>query len=99
MPNSVYDPRWLTCQTDEGPVSALGFTLSRKSPNYTGKLDEAYLLQVLRTACGRYGTTLAYVMDTARCLRQNGIRDHRIERLVALARAHALATPDDVSRA
>jgi len=92
MPNSVYDPRWLPCHTDDGPVTALGFTLSRKSPNYTGKLDEAYLLEVLRTACGRYGTTLAYVMDTARCLKQNGIRDHNIERLVALVRAHALSS-------
>ena len=90
MPNSVYDPRWLPCQTAQGPVTALAFTLSRESPNYTGKLDEAHMLQVLRTACGRYGTTLAYLMETARCLHTHGIRDRGIERLVALARAHAL---------
>ena len=90
MPNSVYDPRWLACRTDDGPVTALAFTLSRHSPNYTGTLDEAYLLQVLRTACGRYGTTLAYLLETARCLRARGIRDRHIEQLVALARRHAL---------
>lgn len=92
MPNSVYDPRWLPCLTDDGPVTALAFTLSRKSPNYTGKLDETRMLHVLRNACGRYGTTLAYVLETARCLKQNGIRDHGIERLVALARHHALTS-------
>lgn len=32
MPTAVYDPRWLTCQTPQGPVSALAFTLSRKAP-------------------------------------------------------------------
>ena len=90
MPNGVYDPRWLPCQTEAGPVTALAFTLSRSSPNYTGEIDEARLVEVFRSACGRYGTTLAYLLETARCLHSRGIRDRGIERLVALARAHAL---------
>jgi len=90
MPNSVYDPRWLVCHTREGPVKALAFTLSRASPNYTGTLEETRLVDTLRNACGRYGTTLAYLLETARCLHSRGIRDRGIERLVALARAHAL---------
>ncbi|MCB2019128.1 MAG: gamma-glutamylcyclotransferase, partial [Hydrogenophaga sp.] len=36
MPNPVYDPKWLLCQTDKGPVHALAFTLSTRSPNHTG---------------------------------------------------------------
>ncbi|MDP2249063.1 MAG: gamma-glutamylcyclotransferase, partial [Hydrogenophaga sp.] len=40
MPNPVYDPKWLTCQTDQGPVHALAFTLSRRSPSHTGTLSE-----------------------------------------------------------
>jgi cation transport protein ChaC len=91
MPNSVYDPRWLPCQTASGPVTALGFTLSRDSPNYTGPLDDAHLVKVLRHASGRYGTTLAYVLETAQALRAHGIRDRAIERVVALARMHSLA--------
>lgn len=90
MPNSVYDPRWLPCRTADGPVTALAFTLSRNSPNYTGTLADDHLVQVLRSARGRYGTTLAYLMETASCLRNRGIRDRGIERLVALAQAHAL---------
>ena len=92
MPNSVYDPRWLPCQTPEGPVTALAFTLSRESPNYTGPMDDGRLLEIFRTACGRYGTTLAYLLETARCLRSRGIRERGIERLVALARQHELLT-------
>lgn len=90
MPNSVYDPRWLACRTERGTVTALAFTLSRQSPNYTGPMDDDHLVKVLRRASGRYGTTLAYVLETARALRAHGIHDRSIERVVALAQRHAL---------
>ena len=48
------------------------------------------LVEILRTANGRYGSTLAYLVETARSLRTCGIRDRDVERLVALARRHAL---------
>jgi glutathione-specific gamma-glutamylcyclotransferase len=90
MPNSVYDPRWLACRTAQGTVRALAFTLSRHSPNYTGPLDDEHLVKVLKRASGRYGTTLAYLLETAKALKEHGIRDRHIERQVALARRHAL---------
>ncbi len=34
MPGDVYDPRWLNCATPQGKVSALAFTLSKRSPSY-----------------------------------------------------------------
>lgn len=91
MPTGVYDPRWLPCRTELGLVHALAFTLSHRSPNYTGRLDDAELLEILRHARGRYGTTLEYLMCTAQCLADHGIRDQEIDRLVRLARRHALA--------
>ncbi|HSV68556.1 MAG TPA: gamma-glutamylcyclotransferase [Methylibium sp.] len=91
MPTGVYDPKWLPCRTADGPVTALAFTLSRRSPNYTGAVDEDTLLAILRHARGRYGSTLDYLVETAHCLRQRGIRDTAIERHVALARRHGLA--------
>ena len=91
MPTGVYDPRWVPCRTEQGTVHALAFTLSRDSPNYTGALADACLVDVLSRACGRYGSTLAYVLETAKSLHRCGIRDRRVERLVALARRHALA--------
>lgn len=90
MPTGVYDPRWLPCLTPGGHVHALAFTLDRRSPSYTGVLGDDELLAILRDACGRYGTTLGYLLETARCLRERGIRDREVERLVALARRHAL---------
>ena len=38
MPTGVYDPRWLACRTPRGVVQALAFTLSRRSPQHTGRL-------------------------------------------------------------
>ena len=91
MPTGVYDPKWLACRSAQGPVRALAFTLSRRSPAHTGPLSDPQMLQVLRGAAGRFGSTLDYLMETASSLRGCGIRDRDIERLVALARHHRLA--------
>ena len=91
MPNGVYDPRWLRCQTAGGDVLALGFTLSRRSPNFTGRLDDSEVLHILRHAQGRYGSTLDYLVRTAEALRQHRMCDRESERLVALARRQGLA--------
>jgi cation transport protein ChaC len=90
MPTGVYDPKWLPCQTAEGPVTALAFTLDRNSPSYIGDLDDDTLLRILRHARGRFGSTLDYLVETGACLRKHGIRDASIERHLALARAHGL---------
>ncbi|TXC65638.1 gamma-glutamylcyclotransferase [Piscinibacter aquaticus] len=86
MPTGVYDPRWLACRTPQGTVRALGFTLDRASPAHTGEIAEVEMLEILRHARGRYGSTLDYLLETAACLRSRGIRDREIERLERLAR-------------
>jgi cation transport protein ChaC len=92
MPTGVYDPKWLSCRTTQGRVNALAFTLSRSSPAHTGQIPDAQMLEILRCAIGRYGSTLDYLLETANSLRGCGIRDADIERLVCLARRHALTT-------
>ncbi len=91
MPTGVYDPRWLACHTAQGSVQALAFTLSRRSPQHLGRVPDAQMVEILRHASGRYGTTLEYLLETARALQERGVRDREIERLVALARRHRLA--------
>jgi glutathione-specific gamma-glutamylcyclotransferase len=91
MPTGVYDPRWLVCRTPHGVVQALAFTLSRRSPQHTGRLADAQLLEILRHSRGRFGTTLEYLLETARALRERGVHDRDVERMVALARRHRLA--------
>jgi len=90
MVTGVYDPKWLRCRTPQGDVQALAFTLHRTSPSYTGNLSDDELLRILQGAQGRYGTTLEYLMETAQCLKERGVRDREIERMVALAQRHRL---------
>jgi glutathione-specific gamma-glutamylcyclotransferase len=93
MPTGVYDPRWLPCKSPQGMVSALAFTLSRRSPSYMPPLTDDELIDILRHARGRYGSTLQYLAETAHCLRERGVKDREIERLVRLAQLHHLLPP------
>lgn len=85
MVTGVYDPKWLHCQTDAGPVRALAFTLSRQSPSYTGELPQPDYAKIFSAACGRFGTTLDYARQTYECLRRHGIEDAALRRLLAHA--------------
>ena len=89
MVTAVYDPRWLTCHTPQGPVSALAFTLSRKSPNHTGELPDHEYRRIFAQACGRFGTTRDYAQATYDELRRHGIHDQALARLIALAQKEA----------
>ena len=90
QPTGVYDARLLPCHTPQGPVLALAFTLSRRSESCLPRLDDAQMLHILRHARGRYGSTLDYLADTATALRERGVRDREIERLMRLAQSHGL---------
>ena len=85
MPSGVYDARWLPCATPHGPVPALAFTLSRRSPAFTGELAPEQYRHIFRHASGRYGTTLDYARRTLDTLREHGIHDRRLRALLALA--------------
>ncbi len=94
MEASPYRPHWLRARTASGAgsvvVSALGFTLPGHSERHARDLSDAELLEILRHARGRHGSTLDYLLDTARALQQHGIRDPQVQTLVALARRHGL---------
>ena len=91
MPNGVYDPKWLQCQTivkgQAETVRALAFTLSRRSPNHTGVLSEETYRQIFSSSRGRYGTTLDYARMTHDKLGELGIHDLALSKLLALATA------------
>ncbi len=90
MPTGVYDPRLLPCRTAQGTVLALAFTLSRRSEACLPRLADEDLLHVLRHAKGRYGSTLDYLAETAKALRQHQVHDREIERQMTLAQRHGL---------
>ena len=94
MPTGVYDARLLPCRTPQGVVPALAFTLSRRSEACLPHLPDDEVLHILRHAHGRYGTTMDYLARTAHALRERGLRDREIERLMGLATGAGLISPD-----
>jgi glutathione-specific gamma-glutamylcyclotransferase len=90
MVTGVYDPRLLPCRTARGVVPALAFTLSRRSEACLPRLADDEVTHILRHARGRFGTTLQYLAETERALRERGVRDREIDRLMALARRQGL---------
>jgi len=94
MPTGVYDPRWLDCITPGGTVRALAFTLSRRSPNFTGELSEARYREIFASATGRYGTSIDYARQTLLELQRHAIHDAALARLVRLAAADLAAAAD-----
>jgi len=92
MPNPVYDPRWLRAHTPQGPVTALAFTLDRRSPSHTGSLSPVQYRQIFAQATGRFGTTLDYARQTHEQLMRLGIRDRALARLLS----HATSEPDTI---
>lgn len=87
MMTGVYDPRMLRCQTDQGPVQALAFTLSRRSPNFTGELSPAHYSQIFADAIGRYGSTRDYALQTLEGLQRVGISDAALTKLTKLVKS------------
>jgi cation transport protein ChaC len=89
MPNGLYDPRWLECTmphtSPHAKVRALAFTLSRRSPSFTGDLSEAQYRHIFASATGRYGTSIDYARQTLLELKRHSIRDAALARLVRLA--------------
>ena len=81
---SVNVPRWMTTETDDGSIRALGFVVNRQSPHYSGKvsLDEA--ADILATAAGHWGSCAEYLRETVFRLEEVGIHDESLWRLQAL---------------
>ena len=85
MPSKVYLPRWVQCQTAQGVVRALTFILPRTHPSYTGDLSEAQYRAIFADRVGgRYGHTLEYAQATLDSLREWGIEDAALQRLLRL---------------
>ena len=87
MPTGVYDARTLRCETHQGQVPALAFTLSRRSPNFTGELSQAHYQQIFADAIGRFGSTHDYALQTLESLQRIGISDAALTKLIKLIKS------------
>jgi cation transport protein ChaC len=86
-------PRWLTAQTADGSVRALGFVIDRRSPFYSGRLPLEEVADVLSKAAGHWGSCAEYLQNTVEHLDELGIRDRNLWRLQALVAERIQAAP------
>lgn len=81
MATGAYHPRWLRCDTREGPVSALAFVIDRSNPGYVRGLQEHETVAIVKRASGIYGPCVDYVVQTHQALSAAGIEDKKLARL------------------
>jgi cation transport protein ChaC len=79
--------RWVTARTDQGPIRALAFPISRSSPAYLPGLSEDVVVNALATAAGERGSMAEYLASTVTHLADRGIHDRYLWRMQALVAA------------
>lgn len=76
--------RWLTVETDEGPVRALTFWAGPKGRRIFRKLPPEKVAKAIARACGHKGSNAAYLYNTVLHLAEAGIYDRNLWRLQKL---------------
>ena len=81
-PNNI--PRWITVETDQGPIRAITFVMNRNAKAYAGRLTPEEAADVLARACGHWGSGAEYLRSTVAHLEGRGIHDRQLWRLQEL---------------
>src|SRR5262249_46998710 len=74
-------------------VLALAYVVERAHPNYAGQQPLAVQARLTHGSRGRSGYNLDYLISTLRHLRELGIRERELERLLAVIGPHAARLP------
>lgn len=83
--------RWMSADTAQGALRAIGFPISRKSNSYLPDLTTEMVVQALATAVGERGSMAEYLHSTITHLAQRGIHDSYLWRMQALVAERILA--------
>ena len=90
--NGVYRETLVPVALQDGAaphrVRALAYIVERAHPSYARPLPLAIEARLIRGAEGISGANLDYLVNTVRHLQSLGIRERRMERLMALAACH-----------
>jgi len=87
MRGNGYLGRWVSVETDQGPVTALTFVVNRASDRYTGRLTEPEIADRIATGAGHLGPSAEYLFRTADACAREGILDLHLWNLQALVAA------------
>lgn len=85
MVTAVYKPVWAKCDLSNDhadAVTALAFVAEHSNQQYAGDRSDAETIELVRQGHGKAGPCTEYVMNTASHLRDLGIHDDALERIV-----------------
>lgn len=84
MVTGSYIPRWVSAETDAGPVEAVAFVINHAHERYAGHLDDAVAADAIAAAAGPLGPCCDYLFNTVRHLDELGIHDRRLHSIARL---------------
>ena len=84
MLNGSYLPKWVNVKTETGIKRALTFIINRAKPAYTPRMTAETTADIISKASGFVGSNIDYLISTESALRDAGIYDPLMARLVAL---------------
>jgi cation transport protein ChaC len=76
-----YIPRWVTVDTEDGPVQAVAFVVNAHTNRYVGPLTEEKIVEVISTARGQLGTSADYLRETMAHLSELGLSDEALAKI------------------
>ncbi len=83
MFGGAYNARWVNAVTPAGPIRAITFVINRRHPRYMPELSVEQTAATLATATGDLGSCMEYLQNTVQHLKDLGLRDAGLERIVA----------------
>lgn len=93
MRNRVYDPTLVSLELDSGTiVEALTFVANKES-NAFQRLNDTEVLRRLTGCCGERGPNVDYLFNTHHSLKERGVNDAMLARLVELLQASPNTVP------
>jgi cation transport protein ChaC len=82
MSTGSYVPKWLRAKGKLWNIRVLAFAANRRSDNYIGGLYEEQTADLIATGAGFLRTNLDYRICTHGSLRERGITDRKVDRLI-----------------
>jgi cation transport protein ChaC len=86
--------RWITAQTDQGPVSALVFWAGPRGERIFRGLPLEQAAKTIAEACGHAGSSAEYLHNTVAALEAHGIRDRNLWKLQHLVAEEIESWPE-----
>jgi cation transport protein ChaC len=86
-----YLPRWITAETETGPVKSLAFVANHGGERYAGRFPVEVVAAHIAGACGHVGPGAEYLCEAVHRLEELGIHDRALWELQALVAARLAA--------